>query len=59
MLKNYLKHSGLWFGLVVNPYHWEFKITKTRPTDLDPSLYTLFISFGPVWIRGVIDNGSW
>jgi hypothetical protein len=59
MLKNYLKHSGLWVGFVLNPYHWEIRFVTTGPTDFDPAMYTLFISLGPIWIRGVIDNGNW
>lgn len=58
-LKNYLKYSGLWAGLVFNPYHWEFRVTTSGPTELDPAMHTLFISLGPIWIRGTIDDGSW
>jgi hypothetical protein len=59
MLKNYLKYSGLWVGFIFNPYHWEIKFTLTGPTELDPAMHTMFIAFGPFWIRGVIDNGNW
>lgn len=46
---NYLKYSGIWLGVVVNPYHWRFGIR-----DYDPGA----IFFGPFWIRVVIDNGK-
>jgi hypothetical protein len=60
MLKNYLKHSGLCIGLIINPYHWEkIRFNITGPTELDPSMHTFFISLGPIWIRGVVDNGDW
>ena len=58
-LKNYLKYSGLWMGFVFNPYHWEFKFVKIQPDDMNPKNYGFMISLGPVWIRGVIDDGTW
>lgn len=60
MLKNFLKHSGLWAGFVLNPYHWQFKI-KTGSEGLleDEPLYGLAIYLGPIWVRGVIDDGAW
>lgn len=58
-LKNYLKYSGLWAGVVLNPYHWEFKFTNIKPDELNPNNYGFMISIGPLWVRGVIDDGSW
>ena len=60
MLKNLLKHSGLWFGLVLNPYHWQLKV-KTGSEGLleDDVIFGLAIYLGPVWGRLVIDDGSW
>lgn len=60
MLKNYLKYSGLWTGLVLNPYHWQLKIKTGSESILDDDvIFGLSIYFGPVWIRMVIDDGSW
>lgn len=58
-LKNYLKYSGLWMGLVFNPCHWELKFTGIQPDDLNPKKYGFMISIGPVWVRGAIDDGSY
>lgn len=58
-LKNYLKYSGIWMGIVFNPFHWEFKFTIIKPSDLDPNARGMFLSFAPVWIRVVIDDGSY
>ena len=58
-LKNYLKYSGLWAGVVLNPYHWEFRFTNIKPDELNPNNYGFMISIRPVWVRGVIDDGSW
>ena len=60
MLKNLIKHSGLWAGFVLNPYHCQFKITNGSESILDDDvIFALGIYFGPVWIRIVIDDGSW
>lgn len=58
-LKNYLKHSGIWAGLVLNPYHWQFKYNYSGPTELDPAGNVVELFLGPIWVRGVIDDGSW
>jgi hypothetical protein len=44
-------------GLVFNPYHWEIRFESTGTTYVNPELYLLFISLGPVWLRVVIDDG--
>lgn len=58
-LNNYLKYSGIWVGLVINPYHWDFRIEKMHPDELNPNMVGLYLAGGPVWIRIVIDDGSW
>ena len=60
-LKNlikYGKNSGLWFGFVVNPYHWQFVYKCEGVGELAPSVFGKYISVGPVWIRVIIDDGS-
>jgi hypothetical protein len=59
-LKNLIKYSGLWFGLVINPHHWQFKI-KTGSDGIleDDVIFGLSIYLGPVWGRLVVDDGSW
>lgn len=60
MLKNLIKYSGLWMGFVLNPYHWEFKITNGSDGILeDDVIFGLAIHCGPIWIRVVIDDGTW
>ncbi len=57
-MMKFLKYSGIWFGLIVNPYHWRFAIEK--PLDwLDQPLDGFAIYIGPVWMRVIIDDGSW
>ena len=59
MLKNYLKYSGLWGGFVLNPFHWEFALQYLPPDEFNPNQRGFFISFGPVWIRAILDDGQW
>ena len=60
MLKNFLKYSGIWAGVVINPYHWQFKI-KTKPDGiLEDDVISFFaIYLGPFWIRMILDDGGW
>jgi hypothetical protein len=43
----------------LNPYHWEFRVEKTGPTDTDPNAYMVAVYFGPFWVRAILDDGSW
>jgi hypothetical protein len=54
----FLKYSGIWFGLVINPYHWRFAINQPEDALLQP-LDGIEIFCGPVWMRVIIDDGSW
>jgi hypothetical protein len=59
-LKTYLKYSGLWAGVICNPYQWQFKIRFGSEGILeDEPLFGISIYLGPVWIRLVIDNGEY
>jgi hypothetical protein len=58
-LKNYLKHSGLWAGFVLNPYHWNFKLEVDPPQLIDTYLFHFELYLGLIWIRIVIDDGNW
>ena len=58
-LKNYLKHSGLWAGFVLNPYHWNFKLEVDPPQLIDTYLFHFELYLGLIWIRIVIDDGTW
>lgn len=55
----YLKYSGIWAGVVFNPYHWEITSQLITPDDLNPNQHGVFISIGPFWLRAIIDDGSW
>jgi hypothetical protein len=59
MLKNYLKYSGLWAGFVLNPYHWNFKLEVNPQHNIDTYIFHFELYLGLVWLRVVIDDGSW
>ena len=52
---NYLKYSGIWAGIVVNPFHWQFGFLKVS----DDYVFENCLSLGPIWIRVIIDDGRW
>jgi hypothetical protein len=57
----YLKYSGVWIGLVLNPYHWQVtvKFGDSMFNDMNPNGRLLYISLGPLWIRIVIDDATY
>lgn len=56
---NYCKYSGAWIGFVVNPYHWRIKFEFGDQTELDPKINSMYIAFGPLTFRALLDDGSW
>ena len=55
---DWIRYSGIWFGFVVNPFHWQFGWKKGFSVWED-YLFDNSIHLGPVWIRVIIDNGDW
>lgn len=51
---NWIKYSGVWFGIVVNPFHWQFGWKRSNDAVFENAIHV-----GPVWIRVVLDNGQW
>lgn len=58
-LLNYLKYSGVWISLGLNPYHWRLSFDSTKPDDMDPARYSYNIVVGPLSLKVVLDDGSW
>ena len=68
MLKKCLKwleFSGVWVGVVLNPYHWEPDLKIRTNNDMPDSggndwgVLFLELNLGFVWIRIIIDDGRW
>jgi hypothetical protein len=54
---NWIRYSGVWLTLILNPFHWRLQWFKRNEFWHDTKEYTsqfLFLS-----IRVVVDDGSW
>ena len=58
MLK-WLKYSGIWIGLVINPFHWRIGLFQGSKEWPDERLFENSLHLGPIWIRIIIDDGRW
>ena len=58
-LINYLKYSGAFITLALNPRHWRLNAAYLPPTDADPKMHIWKFAIGPVKIVLAIDDGSW
>jgi hypothetical protein len=58
LMINWIKYSGLWVGLVANPFHWRFGFVSGSDVWNDP-VFENCLHLGPVWIRVIIDDGRW
>jgi hypothetical protein len=56
---NYAQYSGIWISFVLNPFHWRLSFDSKKPDDMDPALYAINVSAGPLVIKLVWDDGSW
>jgi hypothetical protein len=56
---NWLKYSGVWVTLALNPYHWTVNFRKQGPDDMDPAQHLFVATVGPLTVRIVIDDGSY
>lgn len=56
---NWLKYSGVWISLALNPYHWRIKFEYNGPNDMDPAMHAVYATVGPLTVRIVIDDGSY
>lgn len=56
---SYLKYSGIWVGLVVNPFHWQLGWKKNVGMWPDDYMFDNSMHFGPIWLRVIIDDGRW
>ena len=56
----WLKYSGVWAGVVLNPYHWRLGLKFLTKDEYEQFGVCYFeINLGPVWVRVVIDDGRW
>jgi hypothetical protein len=55
---NWIKYSGIWIGIVLNPFHWRLGFVSGADVWNDP-VFENCLHLGPVWIRVIIDDGRW
>lgn len=56
---NWIRYSGVWVTLIVNPLHWRFRSYMAKPDDLNPKMWKLDAQLLFINLRVVIDDGSW
>jgi hypothetical protein len=56
-LINIAKYSGVWVGVVFNPYHWHPRFSLNC-NDENYIMY-LEINIGLAWLRVTLDDGRW
>jgi hypothetical protein len=59
ILSKYVKYSGIWISVALNPFHWRLAFEFMHPDELNPNMRGIFISLLPISLRVVIDDGSW
>jgi len=58
---NWIRYSGIWITIIVNPLHWTISMNK-NPYDSEwpaPDRHELHIQLLMVSFRLVIDSGRW
>lgn len=55
----YLRYSGVWIGLILNPFHWRIAWDKEIKQWPDDRMFENCVYVGPIYIRVIIDDGSW
>jgi hypothetical protein len=57
---DWLRYSGIWISLVVNPFHWRFSFDNKPDTLLSaPNMRQCQIQIAFIAVRLVVDNGDW
>ena len=55
----WLRYSGIWITIVVNPFHWRFTWEVIKEDELNPKMNRMFFQLFFINIRIVLDDGSW
>ncbi len=56
----YLKYSGIWVTLVLNPFHWQFACYQNKDNEFPgPNRFSGTLQVAFLTVRLVIDNGDW
>jgi hypothetical protein len=56
----WLRYSGVWVTLILNPFHWGLGFYKDKEEVLSaPNMLSYRLQIIFVTIRLVVDDGSW
>ena len=55
----WLKYSGVFITIVLNPFHWRLGYASGRDEIMGPNSYFVKITLLCVGLNVVIDDGSW
>lgn len=58
-LLNYLKYSGVFITIVLNPLHWRLGYASGRDEIMGPNSWFCKITLLAVGVNVVVDNGDW
>jgi len=56
---NWIRYSGVWITLVVNPLHWRIRFENIFEDELNPKMKFIDLQFIFLNIKVVVDDGSW
>jgi hypothetical protein len=59
ILSKYIRYSGIWVSVAINPCHWRVSFEFMHPDELNPNMRGVFISLLPISLRIIVDDGSW
>jgi hypothetical protein len=57
-MMKWLRYSGVWITLIVNPFHWDFRWEVIKDEELG-RIDTLELQFLCINIRVILDDGKW
>jgi len=56
---NWLKYSGVFVTIVLNPFHWRLGFASGRDELMGPKSWFFKLNIIMIGINVVIDDGSW
>lgn len=56
---NWLKYSGVFITLILNPFHWRLGFEMGRDEIMGPKSHYLKVSILPLSVNVIIDDGQW
>lgn len=58
-LAKYAEYSGLWMGVALNPWHWQWGLHDCSGHWQQQLQFKFSCHLGPLWLRVIVDHGRW